>query len=95
MRISAYRSADVAENQNLSSSTRQAAESKTESAATQVEISAVSQVVAELRHSLNTQGLYGEVRTGVIEQLRRDIASGRLGGEEDIEAALHALLRSL
>jgi anti-sigma28 factor (negative regulator of flagellin synthesis) len=95
VRISAYRSAEFAENQKASSSPRSALESKSESTATLVEISAVSQVVAELRHTLNTQGLYGDVRTDVIERLRQDIASGRLGGEEDIDAVLSSLLRSL
>jgi hypothetical protein len=64
-------------------------------AADMVRVSTISQFVTTLRHSANTQGLYGTVRENVVEQIRQDMASGRFGNDDDLERAVDSLLRSL
>jgi hypothetical protein len=54
-----------------------------------VALSASARFVNELRDAVeNTPG----VRADVVEQARADIASGRLGGELDLNLALDSLL---
>jgi hypothetical protein len=58
-------------------------------------LSTISDYVGELRHTVRTEGPYGGVRPEVIDQIRRDFASGTFGGEADMDRALDALLREL
>ena len=60
-----------------------------------VELSHISQFTAELKSAVNTQGIYGEVRSDVIEKIRTEMASGHFGGGSDLEHAVNALLRVL
>ena len=98
MRVSASTSTDVAENQQLYQRIPRPILPTTESDASSaalIKMSSVSQFVSELRHTLNTEGLYGVVRTDVVEQIRHDMLSGQLGSDADIQRAVDSLLRSL
>lgn len=60
-----------------------------------VRVSSISQFVTRLRHAANTQGTYGDVREGVVRQIREDMDAGRFGSDDDVERAIDSLLRSL
>lgn len=98
VRVSASTSADVAENQQLYQRIPRPILPTTESgasSATLIKMSSVSQFVGELRHTLNTEGMYGVIRADVVEQIRHDMQSGQLGSDEEIQRAVDSLLRSL
>jgi len=58
-------------------------------------LSAVGSYAGELRAEAARFGIEGEVRPGIVEQMRAEIAAGRLGTPADIERALDALLEEL
>jgi hypothetical protein len=55
----------------------------------------LSSFATELRHAVRTEAPYGGVRPEVLEQVRRDLAAGTLGGDADMDRALNALLKEL
>jgi hypothetical protein len=57
-----------------------------------VGLSTAGGVVAELQAEAARHGVAGDVRPGVVEAMRAEIAAGRLGGPDDVERALDALL---
>ena len=54
-----------------------------------VSLSGTARFIQGLRDSA---GSTPEIRTDVVEQARADVASGRLGSDQDVEAALDGLL---
>ena len=60
-----------------------------------VRVSSISQFVTKLRHAANTHGAYGNLRDGVVRQIREDMDAGRFGTDDDVERAIDSLLRSL
>lgn len=52
-------------------------------------------MVSSLRQQAAAHGVAGDIRPGVVEDMRREIAEGRLGTPEDLDRAVDALLGSL
>lgn len=98
VRISGFTSADVAENKQAYSRLPRPISPTMESngaTAALIKMSSVSQFVSELRHSVNTEGMYGAVRPEVVEKIRQELSTGKFGSDEDFRQAVDSLLRSL
>ncbi|MES2640693.1 MAG: hypothetical protein V4850_14455 [Myxococcota bacterium] len=52
-------------------------------------------MVSSLRQQAAAHGVNGDIRPGVVEDMRREIAEGRLGTPEDLDRAVNALLGQL
>ncbi len=59
------------------------------------ELSGTGRLVSDLRATARTEGRYGGIREDVVASVRRDMASGRFGGSDDVERAIDALLMEL
>ena len=60
-----------------------------------VALSDISQSLTEMRHEIRTQGPYGPVRPELIAAIRQEMASGKFGGEDDLDRACNSLLKLL
>ncbi|MDP2307125.1 MAG: hypothetical protein Q8P18_13960 [Pseudomonadota bacterium] len=52
-------------------------------------------LVSSLRREAAAYGVAGDIRPGVVEDMRREIAEGRLGTPEDLDRAVDAMLGEL
>lgn len=52
-------------------------------------------LVSALRREAAAHGVAGDIRPGVVEDMRREIAEGRLGTPEDLDRAVSAMLGEL
>ncbi|MEN9785853.1 MAG: hypothetical protein RLZZ299_1117 [Pseudomonadota bacterium] len=59
------------------------------------ELSGTGRLVSDLRATARSEGRYGGIREDVVASVRRDMATGRFGGSDDVERAIDALLMEL
>ncbi len=58
-------------------------------------LSETGTLVSTLRRDAAAHGIAGDIRPGVVEDMRREIAEGRLGSPADLDRAVDALLEAL
>lgn len=58
-------------------------------------LSTTGSLVSSLRRDAAAHGIAGDIRPGVVEDMKREIAAGRLGSPEDLDRAVDALLGAL